>query len=173
MSADLDDLTDPGAGAPPVTYPPGELPTGPAFDGQGTVPMLMSQFIGYLENLIRLATTSIGKMPEGAFFCVVVPMAGRAICHSHAHADGLVAELRSLYGQETQVFAFNGTRLGIAKGGGYLFTPWGNYPLYVQNPAAEPDDDGFMGDVPQFVAPPAEPENGDDEDEDEEDEADD
>lgn len=159
--------------APPKEYPPGEIPTGHPFDGNEVVPMTMSEFIGYLENLARMAKQAIGRPPEGQFFCVVVPATGRAKCHSHPSVEALVEELRGLYGQETQVFAFNGQRLAISKGGQYLFTPWGQHALFVHDPAAEPDDEGFMGDAPQLVQPPPPPapEEDDDGDDDEDDEA--
>jgi hypothetical protein len=156
---------------PPPNYPPGEVPTGPPFDGKDTVPMLVSEFLGYVSNMVRLAQESIVRPPEGTFFLVEVPPAGKAACRTFATLDELVACARTFHGKDTQLFCFVGRRLRVSKGGNYLFTPWGNHPLFLVDDAGEEDEDGFMGEVPHFVPPVASPvgTDPDEEDEDEED----
>jgi hypothetical protein len=151
---DQDEKTDGPQLGPPPDYPPGELPIGDPFDGKATIPMLMSEFVGYISNVCRLAQQAIIKPPEGKFFAVVVPPVGKAICHTHDTLDDLVAELQAYHGHDTQVFGFGGQRFKTSRGGNVLFTPWGNRLLSVQDPAAEAeDDDGFMGDMPQLIQP--------------------
>jgi hypothetical protein len=132
--------------------------------------MAMADFVGCLENLIGLAKQSLAGPPQGGFYVVVVPMTGKATCQSFDNLDDLVAHLRSLHGQEVQVFPFTGTRLRISKGGDYLFSPWGNHALFVANQADEPDEDGFMGVTTQFSPPPSEVVTFDEESEHEDDE---
>jgi hypothetical protein len=131
-----------------------------------------------LDSLIaalRLAK-DVSQLPKEQFHVVIVPDVGEGHVVTVDSTEALVGVLREARQQGGQAFGFRGHLLLPSKGGHYLVTPWGRFPLFAEDHDTEIDPAGHLGPlppIPKKAAPvpvSSVPEdNGDDEPMDEED----
>jgi hypothetical protein len=129
-----------------------------------------------LIGALRRAKDAL-QVPTGRWHVVIAPDAEPAYVRGFDTLDGLLAVCRDARGKGYQIFGFSprGELLLPSKGGHYLVTPGGRYPLFAEDHDAEVDPSGYLGPAPIKPAVQAHGGNGDDEeieDEEEDDEED-
>jgi hypothetical protein len=117
---------------------------------------------------LRLARDA-AQLPKDQFHVVIIPDVGEGRVVTVGSTEELVTVMREARMDGGQAFGFRGELLLPSKGGHYLVTPWGRFPIFAAEVDNEVDLTGRLGPVPIIPkailvpAPSVSEDNGDDE----------
>jgi hypothetical protein len=109
----------------------------------------------------------LSQVPKEIFHTVIVPDVGEATVTTAGSFEEMLATWREARQKSVQIFGFHGDILLPSKGGHYVVTPWGRYPLFAEDASTEVDLSGRVGpdpSIPHPVAAAVQPASGPDDD---------
>jgi hypothetical protein len=125
---------------------------------------LLDMFIDTLRHVRDNA-----QLPAAQYHVVIIPDTGEGRVVTVDSLDEYLTVWRETSQKGGQAFGFRGDLLLPSKGGHYLVTPWGRFPLFAEDFDTEVDSRGYLGAVPPIPkAVPATAQSVPEDDDDEE-----